>query len=266
MGPLLNLNIPPRPVDAPTGTELVAQLVASGAGYSRQRDDLIYAQVASGNVPDFMRLLCPVEVSPGTTVYVAPDYLCVGSDDDFVHVPLNPMTFQRVCDAFGAVIPTRKMVDATWKAATAKLQPMPMGPPQYQYDNTMQDTSRFAVHSRWCQDSFKKGGHKLGELTAGHKKDVVVCRSVQDPAEKKVAIYGWHKLDGRPIQGPQIQDSAHEITYRDYSHGERLVAAYAVQDGATVLVASVLKDPLRAGCLSDEVPPIIGNPRYVTSA
>lgn len=250
-----------------TGSELVEALEKDpSVGYDQIRDELILEQVLEGNVPDFMRVLVPVEVSEGVTVYAAPDYLCVGSDDDFVHVPLNPMTAQRICDAVGAMLPTRKLVDAIWKAAPAKLEPRPMGPDDgFQYDQSMMYTSRFAIHSRWCRDGFREAGYSAGQLTAGHKKDVVICRSVQSPANKKVAIYGWHRLNGRPIQGPQIQDKAHEITYRDYAHGIRLVSSVVSVNGTSDSLERILKDPMAAKAVSDEVPPLLESPRYVTS-
>ena len=56
-------------------------------------------------------------------------------------------------------------------------------------------------------------------LIAGHKKDVVVTnRLVSRP--DRVAIYGWHRRDGRPIQPLSL---VHEASYADYSHGIRFV-------------------------------------------
>ena len=52
------------------------------------------------------------------TIEVMPDYLAVGSDDDFVRMPMRPQTAQQIADAFGCVLPTRKIVDAMDAAAT----------------------------------------------------------------------------------------------------------------------------------------------------
>ena len=46
-----------------------------------------------------------------------PDYLAVGSDDDFVRMPMTPQTAQQIADLFGCILPTRKMVDAIDAAA-----------------------------------------------------------------------------------------------------------------------------------------------------
>src|SRR5689334_2288452 len=81
------LNLPPRPTNAPSGTEFVTRI--TGMDFvSRERE--IMRQITTGNVPDFIRKLQPVRVTnlfDGKTntalFYATPDYLCVGSDDDY---------------------------------------------------------------------------------------------------------------------------------------------------------------------------------------
>jgi hypothetical protein len=41
-------------------------------------------------------------------------------------MPMNPYTGQAFCDAFGMVLPTRKMSLDIWKAAAVKLIPQPL--------------------------------------------------------------------------------------------------------------------------------------------
>ena len=60
----------------------------------------------------------------------------------------------------------------------------------------------------------------LGKLVAGHKKDVVITNKVFTKPGK-VAIYGWHKPDGKPIQ-PLY--TGHAESQVDYSHGIRLAS------------------------------------------
>jgi hypothetical protein len=67
----------------------------------------------------------------------------------------------------------------------------------------------------------------------------------------KVAIYGWHHPDGRPIQ-PLY--AGHSDRYVDYSHGLRLVATRMIADGVETSVAAVLADPELCALLSDEGP------------
>ena len=73
-----------------------------------------------------------------------------------------------------------------------------------------------------------------------------------------MAIYGWHKLDGKPIQPLTI---VHKETYVDYSHGVRLVRSEMSVDGKTMSVQRVLRDANFCGLLSDEGP--IENSAYL---
>ena len=88
-------------------------------------------------------------------------------------------------------------------------------------------------------------------LVAGNKKDVVdSVRLLEKP--NRVAIYGWHKLDGFPIQPLTI---VHKDMYVDYSHGIRLVNKSLFVDGKPTTIAAVLKDPILRTLLSDETNP-----------
>ncbi len=65
----------------------------------------------------------------------------------------------------------------------------------------------------------------------------------------KVVIYGWHLLDGSPIQPVY---SGHIERYADYSHGIRFVARNILVDGVPRDLYDVLRDPLLAPILSSE--------------
>ena len=265
-------DIPERPSGAPTGSEFIKQVEAANVGTSEERDRMFEEQFLAGNVPSFLRIVHPVKVGDRITIYVLADYLALGTDEDFVIASLNPMTAQRICDAWGGGMPTRKEVDTVWKAADSKLDPQPWGPP---YDSSMMSTYRIEEHTRRIRGQFDSKGYKLGTLTGGSKKDVVICHSIQPPANAKVAIYGWHQSNGQPIQGPSIQDTEHEITYRDYSHGIRIISNVVTLDGAQDDRIRVLKDPELVPLLSDERKGNDGirvddadpftDPRYVTS-
>ena len=82
-----------------------------------------------------------------------------------------------------------------------------------------------------------------------YKRQVISNRLKEKP--NKVAIYGWHKLDGKPIQ-PLYP--GHADWYADYSHGVRLVKNECVVDGKKMKVADVLKDAELSVLLSDEGP------------
>jgi hypothetical protein len=70
-------------------------------------------------------------------------------------------------------------------------------------------------------------------------------------------IYGWHNLDGVPIQPVY---NGHTQTYADYSHGIRLVQNSLTVDDQTTTVQVVLRSATLNSLLSDEGQ--INVPRY----
>jgi len=103
--------------------------------------------------------------------------------------------------------------------------------------------------------------YPLGLLIGGHKKDVIISNSIVSNLKlavpKPVVIYGWHQLNGTPIQ-PLY--NGHGETYADYSHGIRLVQDSVSLDGSPATVASILTDQTLWPLLSDEG--VIPLPRY----
>jgi hypothetical protein len=88
---------------------------------------------------------------------------------------------------------------------------------------------------------------ELGELLAGHKKDVVVAwRLASTP--HAVAIYGFFNAKGVPYQSLQMP---HPDWYSDYSHGIRLVRDTMTIDGEEHKIEDVLTDPALCGILTD---------------
>ena len=55
------------------------------------------------------------------TICVAPDYLAIGSDSDFIRIPMGLETALSVTEHYGFTLPTRKMVDAIYDQAEVKL-------------------------------------------------------------------------------------------------------------------------------------------------
>jgi hypothetical protein len=241
---LLASTIPPRPVGAPGGAEFIQSLT----GLDRDaREAAVLRQLKSGNIPDFLRRLVPITVTATdaegrkhTAVYqVMPDYLAIGSDHDFVRVPMNPHTAQAFCDAFGFVLPTPKMVDDIWLEATSKIIPQPL-------TQSREDAMTFLTHNRTIEDQI--ADQYLGELRAGHKKDVVITNRLNEKPNR-VAIYGWHFPSGEPIQP---LTTVHVDWYVDYSHGIRPVRATIKVDGEDTPYQQVLRDPKLHGLLSNE--------------
>ncbi len=251
------LDLPPRPAEAIAGSEFAKSIESLERP---EREEKIYSQVALGNVPDFLRKLTPIRtysIKDGQTnsamYYVAPDYLAIGSDADYFLTPLSPIMAQRVADLSHCSLPTKKMVDDIYTTAEIKLTPSPIPP-----SPAMATVPIFIEHDATVHGQRKEQlqKHPLGALVAGHKKDVVITSKLPT-AGGKVAIYGWHQPEGKPIQ-PLY--TGHADYYADYSHGIRLVQEKLTVNGRWRTIADVLADPELCGLLSDECP--ITNPKY----
>jgi len=226
----------------------------------RPREAKVRGLVMGGNVPTFLRTFCPVSVTnilDGKTnialFHVAPDYLALGNDDDYLLMPMTPETAQQIADSLACFLPTRKMVDAIHAAAGVKLEPQPIPPTP-----AMTTVPVFVEHNeivRTQRAAFLKT-HPLGTLVSGHKKDVVISAKLAGTTNK-VAIYGWHRTNGVAIQ-PLY--TGHGAGWVDYSHGIRLVSHLMFVNGQPKNVASVLADPELCGLISDEG--VVTNSRY----
>jgi len=244
--------IPRRRANAVSGSAFIATL----ARLSREeREAAVKRELFSGNIPSFLRNFRAVEASVvgadgvkrSVSYDVMPDYLAIGSDADFVRMPMTPHTAQAFCDAFGFVLPTRKMTNDIWAAATTHLDPRPL---------TVERESpvTFMQHHRIIEEQL--AGIARGAFVAGIKKDLVVTNKLQERPER-VAIFGWHYTNGQPIQ-PLY--TGHVDWYVDYSHGVRPVRRSMRVDGASRTFEKILGDPELAALLSDEGE--IAIPRY----
>jgi hypothetical protein len=254
------LPLPERPADAPGGTQFAARIATLPLP---QREEEIYAQVLTGNVPPFLRKLCPVQVTNSVSgktntarFYVTPDYLAVGSDDDYFLMPVSPNLGQRIADALNCSLPTRKMVNDIYSAAEVKLPPSPIPP-----SPAMTTVAVFSNHNAtvWSQRKAQLPDHPLGALVAGHQKDVVLSARLAG-APGRVAIYGWHQTNGVPIQPLYLK---HVAGWVDYSQCIRLVQQSLLVNGEPSTVARVLADPALCELLSDEG--VVAAPRYPTN-
>ena len=230
--------------------------IASVASVSRERrETAIRRELLSGNIPAFLRqlrtvtdtVMGPDGVRREIAYEVMPDYLAIGSGEDFVRMPMDPYTAQAFCDAFGFVLPTRKMVNDIWSAAPVHVAPWPL-------TKAREAPETFLQHQRIIESQL--GGNSGGAFVAGIKKDVVVTKQIRERANR-VAIYGWHYLSGQPIQ-PLY--SGHVDWYVDYSHGIRPVRRTLRVNGTPHTFESIVADSTLAHLLSDEG--AIPVPRY----
>ncbi len=241
--------IPPRAAEAPTGSDFVRQTTGLSEA---AREPVIASDLLAGDLPAFLRRLRPVTFRGWAagrvvrvTICVTPDYLALGSDDDFLRIPMALPTALEVASRFGFVLPTPKMVDAIYQQADVQLRPQPLPA-----SDEMRSTAYYWWHDHEIRKQRFALAAPLGVLVAGDKKDLVLSkRLLLKPG--RVAIYGWHRRDDDPIQP---LSTAHGARYADYSHGVRLVSATAYLDGRPRPIADLLEDPRLADLLSDEGP------------
>lgn len=248
-GPLTQ-GIPSRSSEDLTGSQF-AQYISKMS--SPGREEAILEEISKGNLPEFLRKLVPVELhgelangqNLTATIFVTPDYLAIGSDSDFLRIPMNLHTAVTIAERFGFILPTRKMVDAIYLQSSYHLapQPLPAGP-------QMRSTEYYSTHNQMIEGQMHAMGAPLGALISGDKKDVVMSNRLATYVGR-IAIYGWHRGPGQPIQP---LSTVHGANYADYSHGIRLISAWALVNGKLQSIRRLLQDPATAKVLSDEGP------------
>lgn len=242
------LAVPERPRLAPLGSELYERITDMPR---LEREQVVINEVLRGNIPDFLKELKPITVSAtisgevvSTTIYVTPDYLAVGNDKDSFRIPMGAPLAQQLADELGCSLPTRKIVNDIHTNATVKLAPSPFSPDTYDIDSV----EVFWLSHQAIEE--QRAGQALGSIVSGIKKDVVITAQIPNrPPPPRVAIYGWHQLNGQPIQPLSL---VHVNYYHDYSHGTRLVLDEVIIKGETFTVAEVLAHPQYHVLLSDE--------------
>jgi hypothetical protein len=247
--PGIALSFPDRPADAPTGTQFLKIIESLSAA---EREMAILKEIAGGNVPPFLRRLKAISTQATDAngvrhkglCFVTPDYLAVGTDDDFFRLPLTPMTAQAIANACKGALITTKISDLVFAQAELKLSPQPL-------TKDRESAAIFYESHRLIEaQRNEKHAPDRGMLIAGIKKDVVLSNRLNEKPHK-VAIYGWHYPDGKPIQPLYV---GHRDTYVDYSHGIRLMSQGMIVDGRHMDVRDVLKHPELNGLISDEGP------------
>ncbi|HTB85923.1 MAG TPA: immunoglobulin domain-containing protein [Candidatus Sulfotelmatobacter sp.] len=261
------LNLPPRAINAPTGSQWTNIVWALSQD---ERENWIYAQIISGNIPNWQRTLKPISTSTAghtATYYVCPDEMAIGSDTDYFLEPTTPILAQRLADLIGCTLPTRLMVNEIWTNATVKLTPQTIPPsslmttmPDFATNNSMVMTIRDAVTNT----------QPPGALVSGDKKNVIISTliysNLQNGVTLPVVIYGWIYPDGTVIQPAY---NGHADTYADYSHGIRFVQMNCTVDGSPNTVTNVLTSSALASLFSDETAAAnntIPTPRYPVAA
>ncbi|MFC3200110.1 hypothetical protein ACFOET_20990 [Parapedobacter deserti] len=211
------------------------------------REALLKERLLTGCVPKFLRRFSRIDIGikadDGKVIkaeyYVSPAYLSIGNSSGFLRVPLTPQTAQDIASHYRCFLPTKKNVDDIYAAAKIKLQPIPL-------TEKRETFGTFVEHHKLIE----RQRNDRKELIAGIKKDVVISSAVaKDPRPNRVAIYGWHKSDGSPIQ-PLY--TGYVDWFVDYSHGIRLVYEMIRVAGKWMHYREILNDPLLKRLLCDE--------------
>ncbi len=134
-------------------------------------------------------------VCDGVRWLVAPRYIA----------PVGIGEAATLAEQHGCELPSPALVDAIWRAADLKVAPIPMSP------NRGDDPAQAAEHQAKVDAQI---ADRTFGLLAGTNKDVVRA------SDGRIGLYGWHRLDGTPIQ-PFF--AGHALSWKDYSQGLRLV-------------------------------------------
>lgn len=246
----LTRGIPPRPAHAMSGSEF-ARYVSPMTG--AEREAAIVSELLKGNIPALLRKLKPVHLlyrvddrrTAKVTFFTMPDYLAIGSEEDYLLMPMNLRSALAVALNFGFTLPTKKMVDAIYQQSDSHFTPSPLPAcPE------MTSTEYYAEHNRMILEQRVEFDVSPDALVSGHKKDVVLTNRMARYPER-VPIYGWQRRSGVPIQPLSL---VHGAGYADYSHGIRLVSDMVLINDTLMSIYQLLQDHLLAGVLSGEGP------------
>lgn len=207
-----------------------------------------------GDVPDSLRYLKKISYDRlGHTVefWTLPDYLAIGTDDDFVRMPMGLLSSRKVASAMGCTLPTSFLVDRINDVAQGALDIFPFRPLRSRNGLPIV----FQDHNNALKALYKAKGYHFGQFISGLKKDLVqTCYLKMNPEyANNIAIYGWHHPDGHPQQPLFLR---HATFYSDYSHGTRLIWNEIYVDGKPFELDSVMRDPALFRLVSDEPFPV----------
>ncbi len=251
----------PALADKPTAT-------LAGSDFMRRADttafwtleDIIVETVTAGQVPDALRhfrkitfttpVVDSVEIlrkKHKVEMWVLPDYVAIGTNDDFVRMPMGPLAAQRIADALDCTLPTPFLVDRIAEASEGHVDIFPFRP----LGNRNSQPIVFQDSNNAINAQFKAYGYHFGQFISGLKKDIVLTYKImtQTEYERNVAIYGWHHPDGRAQQPLFVR---HGNFYVDYSHGVRLIYNKVKIDGVEYNIREILQSPELYRLLSDE--------------
>ena len=246
-----------KPQASLTGWDFM--LKADKMGFWKLEDAIVEA-VLEGNIPQELRsfrkivfrtpVVDSVEIlrkPHKVEIWVLPDYISIGTSDNFVRMPMGPLAAQRIADSLHCILPTTFLVDRIAEVSQGHLNIFPFRPLGSRNSQPIvyQDSNN-AINAL-----YDAKGYKFGQFISGLKKDVVLTYKILTlPGnENRVAIYGWHLPDGKAKQPLHIK---HGNFYADYSHGIRMIYRTIKVDGKEYDAREVLESPQLYRLLSNE--------------
>ena len=260
---------PPRDKSAIGGRAFMEKIKGEGAPSDWvKRENAIVAELSAGNMPDNLLKWIKIDLTytgkSGTltgTVEVLPDYLAIGSNDDYVHVPLDPVSAQRIADRFDAILPTARICHAIYlrRRRTASMRSSALLPGRQRSQGREErraQTSSAAISSTPRRFRPLVRGHFTRRTRGRPKKDVVIAKRLHSEPER-IAFHGFYdsaefphepcyenptKAAARVQQGSA--DTCAQPAVLRLQPGRPLVHPSMTINGKQKMVADVLADPV----------------------
>jgi hypothetical protein len=174
--------------------------------------------------------------------------MAIGSEQDYLYIPMTPSTAQFIADQLDCSLPTKKLVDHIYNSAEIKLDPQPIPP-----SDQMTTVPVFNQHTDLVKQQIAQRGfdRTANNIIGGHKKDIIISNKIYSPDRnyERVVIYGWHLGVNNPIQPVY---NGHSAMYADYSHGVRYISQIAYVNEDSMMVADILTDVNLSALMSSE--------------
>ena len=233
-----------------TGHEFIQKVQDMGFW---EMEEQTVAQILASNVPSALKKFRKITYKTGgykVEIWVLPDYLAVGNDEDYVRMPMGPLAAQRVADSLYCSLPTTFLSDRIDEVSEGRIDIFPFRPVE---DRNMKPLC-FEDSNNAINALMRAKGLKFGQFVSGLKKDVVLTTRLENEPEfyRHVAIYGWFHPDGHPQQPLFIR---HGNFYSDYSHGIRLIYRTIKINGKEYDLRQVLEDSVLFRLVSKEEVP-----------
>lgn len=209
-----------------------------GCPSERTGEVLSWLDAGKLDAPTWIR----IPVRGGLEVEVMADVVSFGD----VRLCMSMVALQGIADAWNCLLLTAGISDAIWRAADIKFAPQPIDPNpggaipwMLYYADRVADVEQLALEA-WLAESGWSGAFKPKLLVTLGKDYTLDSRQTWPENRDDCCIYGWHWLNGSPIQSKKSGGSfIHPLRFYDYSQMGRLVRRNAWLDGEPVKLEDI---------------------------